>query len=350
MDLTALRHNLDVARTLSKDQKLFAVVKADAYGHGAVPVAKALVDADGFAVVTVQEALELRQAGIDKPVLVLQGPQSAGEIGEFTEHELWPVIHCEQQLCWIDASPADKPLSAWLKIDSGMGRLGFLPHTLDKVHGKHRNVNWVGVMTHFSSADELDNTATQKQIDCFLKACDQFSLPKSLANSAGLLAWPDSAAEWARPGIMLYGCDPVAGGCTNGASLRPAMRVSAPLISRKTYPAGAAIGYAGKFVCPEQMDVGYVAIGYGDGLPRVLDPSASVLIGAHRCCILGRVSMDSIAVDLRGTDGVDVGSEVVLWGPEHPVEHMAKAAGTISYEILTGIKGTRHYIESGKAL
>ncbi|MCL4158501.1 UNVERIFIED_CONTAM: hypothetical protein GTU68_041847, partial [Idotea baltica] len=204
IDLSALKNNLEVAREHSDGQKLFAVVKADAYGHGAVQVAQALERADGFAVVTLQEALELREASVTKPILVMQGPQVQRECPAFLNHSLWPVVHCEEQLKWFERLSNKHKLQAWLEIDTGMGRLGFTPEHAQNVLANTNGLDWFGVMTHFASADEPEQPKTKLQIDTFIKLTKHLSVQKSLANSAGVLAWADSKADWARPGIMLY--------------------------------------------------------------------------------------------------------------------------------------------------
>ena len=344
IDLTAIQHNLAIARQRAGGQKLFAVVKADAYGHGAVRVAQALDQADGFAVVTLAEAIELRMAGITQPILVLQSAQAKNECGAFHQYQLWPVIHCADQLRWFNESANTEPLNAWLKVDTGMGRLGFQPNEARDVLAQQQSIHWMGIMTHFASADAPQSAQTTQQIMAFSHVAGMHSLQRSLANSAGVLAWPDSQADWARPGIMLYGSNPVDRAHKSAqAPLKAAMRVVAPLISIKRFSAGDTIGYAASYTCPESMSVGYVAVGYGDGLPRVLSPSAGVYLNGHVCAVIGRVSMDSIAIDLRGVVNAQLGDHAQLWGPDHAVEHLADAANTISYELFTSIKGERLY-------
>ncbi len=346
VDLSAITHNLSLARQLSPGQKLFAVIKADAYGHGAVRVAKALDDADAFAVVTLNEAFELRESGIDKPILVLQGAYTQSSYADFIQYALWPVVHCEEQLEWLLALHANSGIQAWIKFDTGMGRLGFQPARAQAILDEHHDIEWVGALTHFACADETDNPMTTEQIKIFRSIKSQRSIQTSMANSAGVLAWPAAKADWSRPGIMLYGCNPLDKNHVNTKMLRPAMRVSTTLISCKHYAAGATIGYGANYVCPEPMTVGYAAIGYGDGFPRVLDDTATVWIAGQQCPIVGRVSMDSIAIDLRQIKRPEPGVEVVLWGPEHSIDILAKAAGTISYELLTSIAGTTTYTET----
>lgn len=364
VNLHALRHNLATARRLSGGSKQFATIKADAYGHGAVAVAHALSPrassrqysepsvatlepqegiADGFAVVTVDEALELRLSGIEQPVLVLQGPQTIDACKEMHRYDLWPVLHDKEQYGWFREYAARGDLKAWLKVDTGMGRLGFKPDEAQSILDAEHGVNWMGLMTHFACADEPDNPFTEEQRVCFdtIKCPDK--IVRSLANSAAVLAWPKTQADWARPGIMLYGCNPLDRALPAGVSLIPAMTVTAPLISVKQMRAGDGIGYGQSWHCPVDMPVGYVALGYRDGLPRVLDASACVSVAGKRCPLIGRVSMDSVAVDLRETPGASVGDTVEFWGESAPIDLLAKAAGTINYELLTSIRGSRHY-------
>ncbi len=386
-----MSRNLATARRLSGGARQFATIKADAYGHGAVAVAKALtatahnstipstsekprsaIDAaefadgcadgfakgcadniadgyadgyaDGFAVVTVDEALELRQAGIEQPILVLQGPQSADACNDMHHYQLWPVIHDMYQYQWFRQLAVRERLQAWLKVDTGMGRLGVLPHQANDLLAANHGVNWYGVMTHFACADEPDNPFTDQQINTFQSVRKPDHLVSSMANSAAVLAWPQARADWSRPGIMLYGCNPLDRALPAGVTLEPAMRVTAPLIAKKLLPAGAGICYAQTWFCPEDMPVGYVALGYRDGLPRSLDATATVCIEGHHCPVVGRVSMDSIAVDLRSVPDVQPGAEVELWGESAPIDAIANSAGTISYELLTSIRGRREYI------
>ncbi len=349
--LNHLRHNLAVARRLSGASKLFATVKADAYGHGAVAVAEALSssldtreNADGFAVVTLGEALELRHAGITVPILVLQGPRTISEFEAIAAAKLWPVIHDLEQLEWFETYPRRSMIPAWLKVDTGMGRLGLAPSQAVEVLQSETGIKWIGVMSHFASADETKNDFTLKQIESYNDVqAVAGDLDHSLANSAAILAWPKSIRDWARPGIMLYGSNPLDAQLPDGVELKPAMTVTAPLVSVKHYAAGSGIGYAQTWRCPEDMAVGYVGAGYRDGVPRVLDQSASVVIEGVRCPVIGRVSMDSMAVDLRALAHPRRMMRVELWGNNAAINSLAASAGTISYELLTRIRGERHY-------
>ena len=335
INLDAIRRNLATARRLSGGAKQFATIKADAYGHGATAVASALSSiawqrknrvsnpatagaengtADGFAVVTVDEALELRETGIELPILVLQGPQHPNACKLMREHGLWPVIHDLYQYDWYSRSTERTELQAWLKVDSGMGRLGVLPEEASRILSSSSGINWCGLLTHFACADEVGNPFTAQQIARFHSVNASPALSKSLANSSGILAWPQSQADWSRPGIMLYGANPLNQPLPAGVELQPAMRVQAPVISVKTVAAGSGIGYAQRYICAEDMRVAYVALGYRDGLPRVLDNSAVILLNGQACPVIGRVSMDSIAVDIRRQPDVTVGLAAEIWG------------------------------------
>ncbi len=346
VDLDAIRHNLDVAKRLASGSRAFAVVKADAYGHGALRVARALDRANGFAVVTLSEAEALRAGGVDKPVLVMQGPATPAAARRCVELALWPAVHRAEQHAWLARIAGAE---AWLKVDTGMGRLGVSPDEARELL-RAGGVSWAGVMTHLASADDPGCGRTAAQIERFAALPVPDGAARSVGNSAATVAWPGSGQDWIRPGIMLYGANPLDGhALPAGVALRPAMTVRAPLLAVKRLPRGHRVGYAGAYECPEDMSVGYAAAGYGDGLPRVLDVApesatrADVLVGGRRCPLIGRVSMDSIAVDLRGAPDAAAGDEVVLWGPGQPVERLASAAGTISYELLTGIRGVREW-------
>lgn len=364
IDLAAIRHNLATARRITGGSRVFATIKADAYGHGAVPVAHALSAvsshtqsdpekspcseqcmADGFAVVSLDEALELRNSGITQPILVLQGPQSADACALMDSQDLWPVIHDPEQYEWYRRLALRHSLNAWLKVDTGMGRLGVSVDEANRILQLDHGVNWMGLMTHFACADELDNSYTNLQLSTFDQVNIKSGMVQSLANSAATLAWPNTHKDWVRPGVMLYGCNPLDRKLPEGVSLIPAMTVEAPLISVKTLPSGTGVGYAQTWHCPEAMPVGYAALGYRDGLPRVLDSSAVVSVDGQLCPIIGRVSMDSIAIDLRHAANAKIGTVAQFWGQLADIDKLAKAAGTINYELLTSIRGRRYYTD-----
>ncbi|MEW9898808.1 alanine racemase [Chitinivorax sp. PXF-14] len=344
VDLGALRHNYRVARRHHAGRVL-AVVKANAYGHGAVPCARALMgEADGFAVACIEEALQLREAGIQKPILLLEGVFEAGELALVNEHDLWLAVSTPEQVAMIEATPVARPLNAWLKLDTGMHRLGLLPAEAQAMRerlaasGKVGELHW---MSHFASADELDLPTTEHQIECFDQATRGTGLEASLSNSAGILAHPRAHRDWGRAGILLYGSSPFAERSAAELGLRPVMRLMSRLISVRELPVGEAVGYGGTFVADKPMRVGTVACGYADGYPRLAGTGTPVAVDGRLTRLLGRVSMDMLAVDLTELPDAHVGSEVELWGETVPVDAVAKRAGTISYEILCNVKRAR---------
>ena len=343
--LDAIAHNYQWLQSKS-GSKTFAIVKADAYGHGAEGVASYLSSfADGFAVVTVGEGVGLRDAGVTQPILILQGPQDDTDIDAIYQNGLWPALHDEAQIAQVLVHRNALDIEPWLKVDTGMGRLGVTLNSAE-IHLHQNQLRWRGVLSHLASADETDNSFTQDQSDRLRELLSAFKLESSLANSAGVLVWPDTARQWSRVGIGLYGRHPVESITAEECGLKPAMTVQAPIVAIKTIKAGQTIGYAQTYRCSEDVPVAYAAIGYADGLPRVLDSSADVQIQGVRCPIIGRVSMDSIAIDCRNLPNPPaLGELVTLWGAGQPVERLAKAAGTISYELLTNVRGRRIYTD-----
>lgn len=342
IDRAALRHNFAEIKRLAPAAKVFAVVKADAYGHGAVEVARSLPEADGFAVVATAEATELREQGETRPLLLMQGPRDRQDAERCRKLSLWPAVHHEQQIAWL--ADADAATGAWLKVDTGMGRLGVSMQAAPTLL-QRADIQWRGVMSHLACADAPGNAHTDAQLQAFAQLDVPPGTMKSVANSAAVVSGRGIGYDWVRPGLMLYGCNPLDGvPLPEGVVLKPVMQVSAPLIAIKSLPAGAGIGYAQTWTTPEAMSVGYAAVGYADGLPRVLDSTASVLINGQRCPIVGRVSMDSIAIDLRPAPQAVLGDRVTLWGQGQPAEHLAAAAGTIAYELLTSVRGELRYV------
>lgn len=346
IDLSALLHNYSLAKSLSRGGAL-AVVKADAYGHGAVRCAQALADvADGFAVACIEEALELRQAGIQLPILLLEGFFHPDELELCAEQDLWLVVHAQWQLEQLERATLSKPLNCWLKLDSGMHRVGFFPHEYAAAWQQLRaceNVADIVMMTHLARADEPASNATLLQLQQFNQATAGLDGLRSLSNSAGTLAWPELASDWTRPGIMLYGSSPLIDN-EPGRQLRPVMTLESEVIAVRELPAGEAIGYGARFVTPQPMRIGVVAAGYADGYPRHAVDGAPVLVGGKAAAVAGRVSMDMLTVDLTGLPEAGVGSRVELWGKHLPVEQVAAHADTIAYTLLTGVKRVpRHY-------
>ncbi|NLZ78895.1 MAG: alanine racemase [Gammaproteobacteria bacterium] len=341
INLQALRHNYQLARQLCADKAL-AVVKADAYGHGAVACAHALHDmADGFAVSCLEEAVELRAAGISLPIVLLEGFFAAQELPQIVKHNLWCVIHAQWQLDALEQAVLAQPLHIWLKMDSGMHRVGFFPHEYAAAWQRLQastNVAAVVLMTHFSRADELDSIYTQEQFELFTQTTAGLSAPISVSNSPAVLAWPQIRSDWSRPGIILYGSQPVAMSDTAAQRLQPVMTLQSKIIAVREVPAGEAVGYGAQFVASAPVRVGIVAIGYADGYPRHAPTGTPVAVAGCRTQLLGRVSMDMLAVDLTDIAHADVGSEVELWGETISIDEVAACAGTISYELLCNVK------------
>ncbi len=348
--LDALQHNLDMARKAAPGARVMAVVKANGYGHGLLRVARAMRCADAFAVTSLDEAIPLREAGFAHPILLLEGLFEPRELDAFSRYRLDMVVHSDWQLEVILGSRTPRPLSVWLKVDSGMHRLGFAPEAVPAVASRLQASRAVSkhirFITHLACADDRDDTTTEAQVHAFDRATVGLAGERSIANSAGLLAWPETRGDWVRPGIMLYGASPFVDGRESPQPLRPVMTLGSRLVAINHFRKGDRIGYGGSWACPEDMPVGVVAIGYGDGYPRHAPSGTPVLVGGHRTQLVGRVSMDMICVDLRGIEPeVDVGEPVVLWGEGLPVEEVARWSGTISYELLCGLTGRVRFEE-----
>jgi len=333
-----MAHNLRAARSCAAAARLFAVVKANAYGHGLARARRGLAAADGFAVLTLEEAANLRQMGVEQPILLLEGIFGADEIATCAELDLWPVLHHAGQLDWLRRQPPARPIQVFLKFDSGMHRLGFPLAEHAAVVARARNlpgVAGVTLMTHFAQADEAAGVGWQLQP--FLREVAGHGLPWSSANSAALLRYPETLGAWARPGLMLYGASPFADASAGQLGLRPAMTLQSEIIGVQTLQAGEGLGYGQLFRAERPMRVGVVACGYADGYPRHALTGTPVLVNGRRSRTLGRVSMDMLCVDLSECADAGVGSPVVLWGEGLPVEAVAAAAGTSSYELLCAL-------------
>jgi len=317
-----------------------AAVKANAYGHGLVRVARAL-DADAFAVAAIEEALILREAGIDRPILLLEGVFEAAELPLCARHGLEIVVHHPEQARLLESARLERPVRVWLKIDSGMHRLGLDPERAPAAFQLLRACPAVApavrLMSHLARADERDCAYTRQQLHTFETATAGLPGERSLANSAGILGWPQTHFDWVRPGIMLYGASPFADSLASDEDLRPVMTFHTRLIAINRLRRGEPIGYGGTWTCPEEMDVGVAAVGYGDGYPRHAPSGTPVLLDGRAAALIGRVSMDMITLDLRQHPEARIGDPVVLWGEGLPVEHIARAAGTISYALLCGV-------------
>ncbi|MEO8779602.1 MAG: alanine racemase [Rhodanobacter sp.] len=349
--LAALRHNLARLKVLAAPAKVMAVVKADAYGHGLERVARALNDqAEAFAVAALGDGLRLRAVGHRQRIVVLSGPDNAGDVTEMQRLQLEATIHHESQLQWLaEAPPARGRLRVWLKVDNGMHRLGFAPGRVAAVHAQLAAMAGVdpeiGLLTHFSDSEVFGGAQTPAQIARFAEVTARFSGPRSLSNSAAVLGWPDARGDWVRTGGLLYGLSVVGG--KNGADFgfRPAMTLSTRLIAINQVGKGERVGYNGIWTCPEDMLVGVAAVGYGDGYPRSAVAGTPVLVGDRCVPLIGRVSMDLITLDLRPAPGAKIGDRVTLWGPELPLESVAAQSGTISYDLTCGMTRRVLFVE-----
>jgi len=324
-----------------------AVIKANAYGHGMMPIAKTLADVDCLAVARLAEAKVLRRAGIDQPIALLGGVLSRQDLVEALSLELHLGVHDEQQIRWLEEQ-TDVTAVAWLKIDTGMNRLGIDPANAADAMARLGNcVQDLRLMTHFSSADDPDVPTTTEQLARFLPLIEGFDGDVSVANSAGVLAWAETLEQlgdvreqgrlWIRPGLALYGISPFAGGNGMDLGLEPAMQFEATLMSVKKLAAGDRVGYGGSWQAERDTVMGVIAAGYGDGYSRYIPTGTPVLLNGRKVPVIGRVSMDATTVDL-GTGAADqVGDRVILWGEGLPVEEVAEHAGTIPYQLVTGV-------------
>jgi alanine racemase len=350
LDLAALKSNLQRVRELAPASKVMAVIKANAYGHGLVRVGRALADhADAFGVASGEEAWALRMAGIKPPINLLEGFFDSDEFDLIDEHRLSLTIHHVWQVNALAKAKLKQPVDIWLKVDTGMHRLGLAPELLQEAHEHLKgsaNVASIGYMTHLANADDQQDDTTAKQLALFADTSEGLAGERSIANSAGIVAWPGSRSDWVRPGIMLYGVSPMLGMQGSEHGLKPVMTLRSRLIAVNYLKKGDRVGYGGTWACPEDMPVGVVSIGYGDGYPRHAREGTPVLVRDQLVPLIGRVSMDMVTVDLRRVVQPRVGDEVTLWGEGLPIELIAEAAGTIGYELLCGVTPRVRMVEA----
>jgi len=339
--LDAIRHNYRIAKASAPSSRALAVVKANAYGHGAIEVARALApEADGFAVACLEEALELRESGIRDRILLLEGVFAPDELAQVDAAELTMVVHCREQLDWVLAARPERPLRCWIKVDSGMHRVGFAPGDFGAIHaalGACAHVGELGAITHFARADEPGHPFIQRQLADFDRALGGKAVMSSLSNSAAVLSLPRAHRDWTRPGIMLYGISPFVASHPAAAEMRPAMTLESAIIAVRDLAPGEPLGYGGRFVCDRPTRVGVAAVGYADGYPRHAPDGTPLAVAGRPTRLIGRVSMDMITLDLTGMEDVGLGAPVQLWGDRVPAAEVAQAAGTIAYELFTGI-------------
>lgn len=347
IDLGALRRNYRLACELAPHSQTLAVLKADAYGHGLVPCAQALAnEAPAVAVAAIEEAEALRAAGIELPILLLEGFFSASELPRIDALGLWITVHSQWQVEALLAYRPRHPLVTWVKVDSGMHRLGFPIEQIEAVWKRlaaaPEHVTGLHLMSHFATADVCDTGYFQEQLARLQVLASHLDAPMSLANSPATLAWPEAHSCWNRPGVMLYGSDPLEQSNEASRCLEPVMTLRSEIIAVRELPAGEPVGYGGRWRTPRRSRIAVVACGYGDGYDRHAADGTPVLVDGQRCAIAGKVSMDMLTVDVSELAHVDIGSEVVLWGRAAngevlSVDEVATHCATISYTLLTGV-------------
>jgi alanine racemase len=347
IDTAALRHNLATMRAHAPRAKVMAVIKANAYGHGLVSTAHALADADALAVARLEEGIALRNAGVRAPVVLLEGVFGAEQLAEAAHHRFEIVVHDARQLELLEAHRGAQRFVVWVKLDTGMNRLGFRPEAFADVLARLRAlaipVLELRVMTHMARADERREPMTDFQVERFRSALANAHvagtgrLATSIGNSAAILAWPDAHGDWIRPGLALYGVSPLEHETAERHGLRPVMTLETTVLTVREVKRGETVGYAGAWQARRDSSVAVLAAGYGDGVPRSLGNGTPVLIGGARYPLVGRVSMDMIAVDVTDAPKVHAGQHAVVWGEGLPVEEIARHAGTIPYELLCGV-------------
>lgn len=342
IDTSALRHNLQQIRKRAPGSQVMAVVKANAYGHGLVPTVLALPEADAFAVARLEEGIMLREAGVTQTIVLLEGVFSAEQLAEAARQRFEIVVHDPLQVALLERFAGDHGFIVWLKVDTGMNRLGFrteeFASVLARLRALRRPAAEVRLMTHLARADERDCPMTQLQLDRFHGLTQGRELVTSIGNSAGILGWPGGCGSWVRPGIALYGLSPFEGESSAATGLVPVMTLASTVITVRRVPRGETVGYGGAWTAPRDARIAIVAGGYGDGLLRSLTTGTPVLVNGRRAPLVGRVAMDMIAVDVSDLPEVEVGTLCVLWGRGLEVSEVAAHAGTLAYELLCGVR------------
>jgi alanine racemase len=344
IDLVALKHNFKQVQKHSSNGNIMPVIKANAYGHGMLQVADALDGANGFAVAQLGEAIALREHGVSKPITVFQGFADSAQLELMIQYNLRPVV---TQLWQIDlleslntkSISTGATLVVWLKVNTGMGRLGVQPDDVMLCWQRLQQIPHIqplGLMMHFANADQPDKNSNQLQLNCFKRLSDKIVAQTSVSNSAAIVSHLCEQEDWVRPGIMLYGSSPVLNVTAQSLGLQAVMSLHAELIAINHLPKGHHVGYGDSWTCPDDMSVGIVNVGYGDGYPRLAPSGTPVMVNNQLTQLVGRVSMDSIAVDLRGINA-QCGAHVELWGRHISVDEVALKSGTISYELLCNV-------------
>ena len=341
LDLDAAAHNVQMVRSYAPAAKIMAVIKANGYGHGLLRIAEALQQIDAFAVARVDEGIRLRKAGIKNRIAVLEGFTCTEELDELLHYRLDPVVHSFTQLEIFETRTEQEACAIWLKLDTGMNRLGFKPKEFSAVYQRLNRCSIIeqpiSLMTHLANADDKQDATTLKQISLFNDTVGLLPGQRSIANSAGILAWKEALTDWVRPGVMLYGVSPFPDSTGEQLGLKPVMALHSRLIAVKPIAKGDKVGYSGTWVCEKPTTLGVVAIGYGDGYPRYAKAGTPVLVNGQRVPLIGRVSMDMITVDLETQPNAKPGDPVTLWGDGLAVEEIALCADTIPYTLVCGV-------------
>lgn len=338
-----LLHNLAVLAKASKGKKIMAMIKANAYGHGLRSVAKRVSKhVDSLGVASIDEALAIRKVGVNTAITLVEGVFEPSELLIASAERFHVVFHNEEQLNWLEKSSLPLPLKAWMKIDSGMGRLGF---SLDQAASAHKRLSQanqivqpIGIMSHFACADHMNHPLNQKQMEAFHQFAGNLPGLKSFSNSPALFNFPSAHYDIVRPGLALYGISPIQGKTAEDLGLLPVMTLQTQLISIRSMKKGSSIGYGSHFICQEDMLIGIAAMGYGDGYPRTASNGTPLLVNNVKCQLVGRVSMDMLAIDLSACPHAKVGDPVTLWGSKLPIEEVAPFTSQIPYDLVTGVQ------------
>lgn len=352
VNLAALRHNLGVVRRHAPAARVLGVVKANAYGHGVMRVARTLVEAgvDGLALLELDAAIALREAGFTHRIVLLEGFFGTSELPLLARHRVDSAIHHSAQIALLADAPAGAKLNLLLKLNSGMNRLGFTEAEFPAALAKLRATSAAGeltLMTHFANAD--DARGVDWQMAAFNRATAGVALPRTLANSAAIVRYPQTHGDWVRPGIMLYGATPFADVSAAALGLKPVMTLTSKIIAIQNLKAGDTVGYGGAYKATRATRIGVVACGYADGYPRLAPSGTPVRVGDALTTTVGRVSMDMLCVDITALPQAGVGTAVTLWGDDNPVDDVATAAGTVGYELLCALAPRVPVVEQGEA-
>ena len=341
IDLQALRHNYELAQSLAPKSKTIPMVKANAYGHGLIESVKAIKSAEGIAILTIEEAAKIRKAGFKNTILLLEGLFAAEDIHQAEKLNLNIVVHNDQQMDYLSDVTLKNPINVHLKINTGMNRLGFPPDQVDYLIenlNANPNVSDITLMTHFATADEKEGIT--KQLDCFNRVTNNYNFSSSVANSAALYKFPEARLDWVRPGIMLYGASPFEDISAKEIDVKPVMSLMSKIIAIQDIKKGQAVGYGSNFIAKDDMRIGIVACGYGDGYPRHAKTGTPIFVHDKTTKTVGRVSMDMLYVDLSKIEKAVIGSKVEMWGNHISVDEVAKNSGTVGYELLCNISAS----------